>query len=579
MMEKTLKRGFSLKKAVFISSMICMIVILLVLFLFLAPTVKRILTGNALLHSEEMFRERLKSINTYIGQVNDTLHLAETLASDSLGKDQEWSVNVDMITKSDDSIVRVGYYDALGSPVYVSKPLKMETENVSGCDWFQVALARNGTAAYYSVPYVQHYCEDRYEYIISVSKMFHYTAQNGDTCEGVVVVDIRYKEFADLMKRTRLEESGYTYVLDEYDQIVWHPNMRQIASGLYHEEVGAVVKQVVGTTTDCVDGRERVLTAIPLCYGRWRMIGVSYLDESAKIVTVILQTIFIAAGIGLFLAFVGSVCISFFIGKPIRTLERNIRQIQLGEFKRIPVQMGIREIQDTTEAINVLIARIYALMDQIKEEQERKRHLELNALQAQIKPHFLYNTLDSIVWLEERGRSRDAIEMTDALAQLFRVFTSKRDGMVSLQEEMEYTYKYLFIQKKRFADKFDFAIEIRPEYLAARIPKLVIQPIVENAIIHGIDEYGDPMHIKITAREADGTLLICVSDDGIGMPPEKLKHLREFSGDGGGVGLKNVHERIQLTFGSAYGVEIKSAECEGTTVTVRIPAEMEKNRI
>lgn len=576
-MGKIFKRGFSLKKAVFTSSMISMIIILLVLFLFLAPTSKRILTRSALLHSEEMFRERLESINTYIEQVNDTLHLAEALVSDLLEKNQEWLANIDMIMKSDDNIIRVGYYDMQGAPVYVSKPLKMETEYVSDCDWFRVALARNGTAVYYSVPYVQHYCENRYEYIISVSKMFHYTAKNGDICEGVVVVDIRYKELADLMERTRLEESGYMYVLDEYDQIVWHPNMRQIASGLYHEDVNAVVKQVVGTTTDRVGGRERILTAIPLSYGRWRMIGVSYLDESAKIVTVILRTICIAGIIGLVLALVGAVCISFFIGKPIRTLERNIRHIQLGEFKKIPVQMGIQEIQDTTEAINVLIARICVLMDQIKEDQERRRRLELSALQAQIKPHFLYNTLDSIIWLEERGRSRDAIEMTDALAQLFRVFTSKRDSMVSLQEEMGYTYKYLFIQKKRFADKFDFAIEIQPEYLEVRIPKLVIQPVVENAIIHGIDAYGDSIHIQITAKEEDGTLMIYISDDGIGMSSEKLKSLREFSSSGGGVGLKNVHERIQLTFGTAYGVEVESSESEGTTVIIRIPANTEKN--
>ena len=224
---------------------------------------------------------------------------------------------MDWIVKSSDHIVRIGYYDSSGLPVYVSRPLA--TEEVSDCDWFQVARDRKGVVGYFSVPYVQHYSEDRYEYIISVSKMFRYMDREGTTCEGILVVDMQYKEFADLMKRTKMEQSGYIYVMDEYDQIVWHPNMRQISCGLYNENTNSVVKQIVGTTTDYDEGRERIIMAVPLWYGRWRLIGVSYVDEAVKIVRVIIQTIFAAIGIGVFLAFCRSSIYFFFCRKTSST--------------------------------------------------------------------------------------------------------------------------------------------------------------------------------------------------------------------------------------------------------------------
>lgn len=572
MTSKGLKKGVNLKKVIFVCGMISMLSVLLAVVLVLVPAVKVILTQNALQYTEKNFQESIKSVNTYISQVNDIVNLAELAVTDSGGNISKWSENVDWIVKSSDHIVRIGYYDSSGLPVYVSRPLA--TEEVSDCDWFQVARDRKGVVGYFSVPYVQHYSEDRYEYIISVSKMFRYMDREGTTCEGILVVDMQYKEFADLMKRTKMEQSGYIYVMDEYDQIVWHPNMRQISCGLYNENTDSVVKQIVGTTTDYDEGRERIIMAVPLWYGRWRLIGVSYVDEAVKIVRVIIQTIFAAIGIGVFLAFAGAAYTSFFVGKPLQQLEYSIRQIRMGEFEKISVQTKIQEIQDTEGAINVLIENIYALIKQVKEEQERKRCLEMDALQAQIKPHFLYNTLDSIVWLEEQGRNRDAIEMTYALSQLFRGFTSRKDSVITLQQEIEYTRNYLFIQKKRFSEKFNFSIDIPSEYLEIMIPKLVLQPIVENAILHGIDEYGDPMFLKVTAKAEEDVLKISVSDDGIGMTREKLKSLRKFSGEKTGVGLKNVHERIQLTFGTSYGVEINSTESEGTEVIIRIPAEV-----
>ena len=219
-----------------------------------------------------------------------------------------------------------------------------------------------------------------------------------------------------------------------------------------------------------------------------------------------------------------------------------------------------------------MLTRTRALMDQILQEQEKKRLYELNALQAQINPHFLYNTLDSIIWMEERGRSREAITMVSALAKLFRISISKGRSVITVREELEHVRNYLIIQKMRFKDKFTYEITAQEEALGERTVKLIVQPLVENAINHAIDEtQPEALNIHIDAGVTREELIFTVADDGIGMPPEVLESLLTAPAGKSGIGVKNVHERIQLTYGDRYGLTVHSVEDEGTTVTIRLP--------
>jgi two-component system sensor histidine kinase YesM len=219
-----------------------------------------------------------------------------------------------------------------------------------------------------------------------------------------------------------------------------------------------------------------------------------------------------------------------------------------------------------------MLWRIRQLMEQIVSEQEKKRLHELNALQAQINPHFLYNTLDSIIWMEERGRSAQAVIMVSALARLFRISISRGRNIILVHEELEHVRNYLIIQQMRFKDKFIYTIECEEELRNLHTIKLIVQPIVENAINHAMDELADTrLDIKVRAYSEGEFLCFEVSDDGIGIPFDKRKTLLTEAVGASGIGLKNVHERIVLTYGQPYGLSVESEEDEGTIVTIRLP--------
>ena len=269
---------------------------------------------------------------------------------------------------------------------------------------------------------------------------------------------------------------------------------------------------------------------------------------------------------------------SYLVTRPITHLEHKMQKVQSGDLNVTIAEKGFREIRSVSQAFNHMLAQIRTLMDRVVQEQETKRLHELNALQAQINPHFLYNTLDSIVWMEERGRSQEAITMVLALAKLFRISISKGRRFITVREELEHVRNYLVIQKMRFKDRFVYTIDAQEEALPERTVKLIVQPLTENCISHAIDEARDgELHIAIRAWVTEKDLFFSVTDDGLGIPPQRLPELLNASGTTG-FGLKNVHERIRLTYGPEYGLTIHSVEDEGTTVTIRIPRGWEEDR-
>ena len=249
-----------------------------------------------------------------------------------------------------------------------------------------------------------------------------------------------------------------------------------------------------------------------------------------------------------------------------------MRKVVEGDLNVTISVKGFREIRAVSSAFNHMLRRIRELMEQNERAQEAKRLYELNALQAQINPHFLYNTLDSIIWMEERGRSREAITMVSALAKLFRISISKGRSVITVAEELEHVRNYVIIQKMRFKEKFDCVIEGEDEALLEPTIKLILQPLVENAINHAIDEInGSTLHISVHASVTETELRFVVEDDGVGIPAEQLAGILVRPAGKSGIGLKNVHERIFLTYGEPYGLTIESVEAEGTRVTVRQP--------
>ena len=213
----------------------------------------------------------------------------------------------------------------------------------------------------------------------------------------------------------------------------------------------------------------------------------------------------------------------------------------------------------------------------LRQEEITLRKTELNALQAQINPHFLYNTLDSIAWMCEEERNKEAVVMVNALAKLFRISISKGHELITIQKECEHAESYLKIQKYRYKNQFSYEFHVQDSCKEYLCNKITLQPIIENAIYHGLDmvEEGE---IVIEVAERGGDIVMSVSDNGVGMPPEQCREiLHRDAKDKTGIGIKNVNDRIKIYFGEGYGLKIESELDVGTKVEISMPKILEEN--
>ena len=265
---------------------------------------------------------------------------------------------------------------------------------------------------------------------------------------------------------------------------------------------------------------------------------------------------------------------------PIKKLHDVTTTITGEDLQALVTNHNVDEITELGISFNIMIGRIRELVNAKLREQDNLKKAELKALQAQINPHFLYNTLDTIVWLAESKKTEQVIDIVRALSSFFRIALSKGKDWISLRQEIEHVSSYLAIQKMRYRDILDYRIEVDQTLLDSTILKLTLQPLVENALYHGIKTKRDGGTIVVQVKQLeDDTVLLQVQDDGVGFTPYKLTQIQESLGDDldeismdeGGFGLKNVHKRIQLYYGQAYGLSIQSQYRGGTCVSVNIP--------
>lgn len=257
---------------------------------------------------------------------------------------------------------------------------------------------------------------------------------------------------------------------------------------------------------------------------------------------------------------------------PVNIMLDKVKKVGRGKFDMIPIEAEIEEIEELDEGINKMARKISTLLENVRQEKEMQHLTELQLIQAQVNPHFLYNTLDTIVWLIEGGMTDDAVEMISSLSIFFRTSLSKGNDIIPLSEEERHTLSYLEIQQYRYRDILEFEINIPKELSGIPVPKLSIQPLAENALYHGIKNRRGKGKILIEGREEEDALVLTVSDNGQGMTPERLHEVQEAirTGERAGFGLAAVAERIALYYGPGYGMKIFSEEGKGTTVEIRL---------
>ncbi len=265
------------------------------------------------------------------------------------------------------------------------------------------------------------------------------------------------------------------------------------------------------------------------------------------------------------------------ITKPIIELSENIKMVGEGDFTVRSVNSLDDEIKTLSIAFDTMVGRIGELVEDVKRKQQDLRKTELQLLQSQINPHFLYNTFDTIIWLAEDNQMKQVVDITTSLSMFFRTSLSRGQDFITIKEEEAHVRSYLEIQSVRYRDILSYEVHIPEEVYEVRVPKLTLQPLVENALYHGIKYKRGSGHISVSARKDEGRLIFEVSDDGIGMTSEQLEKLngvlQNMKDNGGGsVGCLNVNKRIKLYFGENYGLSFESEYGSGTKAIVIISA-------
>ena len=429
--------------------------------------------------------------------------------------------------------------------------------------WFLEADA-NPTVHIFSVPYA----DDEYEfYSLNVSR--HIRMPDGNS--GILYIEISFRRFVELVDKSNLGAGGHIMVIGPDYGIVYTSN-----DVLSLESIGVVRQITLGSDVAQIGAYNMAVNVDTLSHTRWRIAVFINVDMLTEIEQNFLGTAFLSFVIILAIGVIVFIWISRIITGPIKQLERVMRTVEKSDYFRMEIvdTFAFKEVNALLLRFNKMMRKISDLMERILVEQDARRKSELLALQNQINPHFLYNTLESIIWVIENGKNEEAAKMVTALAKLFRLGLMDENETVPLNNEIEHVRNYLLIQSYRYADSFEYSFDIQPEALDAMTMKLILQPIVENCIYHGLKNNIDKGFIKICAKICGEHLVLTVSDNGYGMREEKIKALYESFLDtstGKGVGLKNVYRRIMMYYGENAKMLIESELDCGTTITIKEP--------
>lgn len=389
---------------------------------------------------------------------------------------------------------------------------------------------------------------------------------------GVILIDLKLEKIKQVIEAITLGKNGFLYIMDANGGIVYAP-INPIVYRVKNEWLTNYNNSIVKT----IQGSEFQIIYKDSTYTNWKTIGVFSLNETLQEVTNLRHYSIMIGIITLVLAVIAAFFFTASIAKPLSKLRMLMKKAEEGD---LSVRFNSRyndEIGQLGNSFNNMIKEISNLIDMVYVEQRRKREAELKTLQAQIKPHFLYNTLYTIQWMAQEHGAQDVVKILGALANLFRIGLSKGKEMIQVHEELEHVGSYLAIQKARYEDKLTYEIHYDEEIIHYRVLKLILQPLVENAIYHGINARRGDGKIIITGSVKEGKLYFSVVDNGIGITKEKLKEIQELL-DGNhvepaaaGFGIFNVNERIRLSFGKEYGLIYTSVYEEGTKVEVWHP--------
>ncbi len=521
------------------------------------------------------------SVDTYLRTV---MKLSDTLFYDVI-KNTDLSRNsvhdqMNLLYDSNrDCVTNLALFSKSGELLGTVPAARLKTDlDIREESWFQEAMLRTENL-HFTMPHVQYIFENdenQYTWVITMTRSVELT-NGGSTEQGILLIDIAYGSLKQLLDSIVLGNNGYLYMVNPEGRLIYHPKEQLIDAGQMEENYRAAAAYRDGNYRETFQGEIRDVTVKTVGYTGWKLVGVtpekgSYLNTlKTKLFMIFLIAFF------LFMLMIINASISARITIPIHELEKSVNALEAGNLDVEVYQGGSYEIRHLGRSIGDMARQIKVLMQDIVAEHESKRKSEFDTLQSQINPHFLYNTLDIIVWMIENEQKSEAVRVVTALARFFRISLSKGKSIIPVRDELEHVRSYLMIQQMRFKNKFTYTIDAPPEVLGLASLKLMLQPLVENAIYHGMEFKDGDGIIEILVEQKEDGIWFTVRDNGLGMTEEQVEslltdHAHVSSKRGSGIGVKNVNERIRLYFGNEYGLLIDSEPDEGTTICIHLPA-------
>lgn len=502
------------------------------------------------------------TVGNYLLDMDQAMQLVEQSMSETADSRDEL---LSAFLKFRPDVVAVTSYSADGTLLDCWSIGREPKDNIFRNLSFDPDTARAFKGSYMTAPHVETIFESYYPWVVTVTAPLA-----GSSETAWVSLDLSFSSISSYINNVGIGQRGYCFLMDVDGNIIYHPQQQLIYSGLKSENTASLATLADGAYAD-----DTVIYCLTSIEGSdWRVVGVSYVDELVnRNVTEMIRLSFLLAVVVLAAALLTSWLLSQFLGRPLQGLADAMESFEADadHFTYRPVG-GTREVQELSNSFGHMVVRIQELMTTVREEEVNLRKTELKALQAQINPHFLYNTLDSIAWMCEQGRNTDAVKMVHALARLFRISISKGHELIPIAKEIEHAESYLQIQKYRYKNQFTYDFDVDPECLDYLCNKITLQPIIENAINHGLDLMVEEGHIDVQVKQDGDDIVFRVQDNGVGMSPEQIESiLQRGPKDRTGIGIKNVDDRLKIYFGKNYGLSITSEPDVGTCVEIRMP--------
>lgn len=515
-----------------------------------------------------------KRLSDSIGQVEDVLReVADGMEDRGSADSRQFDSSLRLSAGAMENLSALLLLDEYGNPVLgLPSAESKKTCRLTSMDWFNQARTADLGETVFSRPHVQNLYPGEYPWVVSVTRKVRYW-QDDLPHTGILMADMRLEPLEDICRSVTLGDTGYLYILDDSGNIIYHPEQKLMSLELISEE------NILSEDTQSED--QSMVLAQTIEGTNWKLTASVTSDDVAKYSTAFISRVtwvVIALMAGVLLV---ALWLSMRIVQPLTDIQVSMQRIErnLDDNRMSLPEEGFAEYASLAHSYNVMLRRIRGLMQETVDRQEQLRRMEIGALQEQINPHFLYNTLDSIVRVMETGRTPEAIEMVQALAKLFRLSINNGDYFLTVEQEMDYARNYLTIQQVRYKKRFKYELYMDESIKDLPCPKIILQPLIENSLKHGMSDMPGCTLI-VRARQEGYNIVLSVEDDGLGIPPEKLKKLQEMLRDDSnimvkksryGIGLRNTNRRIKLLYGSDYGLTIESEVEERTCVTITFP--------